>query len=145
MNAPSPPVPRNIVDIALGSRFETLVEAFRAAGLLEQMKTQGPFTLFAPTDDAFARLAEEKRQALFEPRHRDRLTAVLCYHVVPQRITSKQIAFMDGVQTLHGAELAISTQVRTVQVNSAMVTTADIEAANGIVHAIDAVLLPPAP
>jgi len=132
---------KDIVDTAVeAGTFTTLVAAVEAAGLVETLKGEGPFTVFAPTDEAFAALPEGTVEALLEDI--PTLTAILTYHVVPGKVMSTDLS--DGMMaaTVNGAEITIGTEGG-VTVNDANVTAADIEASNGVIHVIDAVILPP--
>jgi uncharacterized surface protein with fasciclin (FAS1) repeats len=124
---------------AAGS-FTTLAKALEAAGLVETLKGEGPFTVFAPTDEAFAKLPEGTLQALLQDK--EKLTAVLTYHVVPGEVTSSQVARLTSARTVNGQELSIAASGGTVKVGSATVTQADVPASNGVIHDIDNVLLP---
>ncbi|MGG7644759.1 fasciclin domain-containing protein [Rhodovulum sp. YNF3179] len=133
---------KDIVDTAVeAGSFETLVAAVQAAGLVETLKGEGPFTVFAPTDDAFAALPEGTVESLLEPGNKDQLTAILTYHVVPGKVMSGDLS--DGMMaaTVEGSEVTIGTEGG-VTVDNANVVTADIEASNGVIHVIDAVILP---
>jgi uncharacterized surface protein with fasciclin (FAS1) repeats len=131
-----------IVDVAAGSEdFSTLVAAVEAAGLVETLSGEGPFTVFAPTNEAFDALPEGVLDALLLPENEAVLTSILTYHVVPGEVTSDMISDGD-VATVEGQTVAIST-ADGVTVNGAVVTTADVEASNGVIHVIDAVLIPP--
>ena len=125
--------------IAAGS-FTTLAKAIEAAGLTETLKGEGPFTVFAPTDEAFARLPEGALDALLQDKAK--LTAILTYHVVPQKVTSKEVAGLSKAQTVNGGELSIKAQDGKVKVDQATVTQADIPASNGVIHVVDQVLMP---
>lgn len=132
---------KDIVDTAVeAGTFETLVAAVTAAGLVDTLKGEGPFTVFAPTDEAFAALPEGTVEGLLEDI--PALTAVLTYHVVPGKVMSGDLS--DGMMaaTVNGAEVTIGT-TDGVTVSGANVVTADIEASNGVVHVIDSVILPP--
>ena len=135
----------DIVDIAASNDdFSTLVAAVKAAGLVETLKGDGPFTVFAPTNAAFAALPDGTVESLLKPENRDQLVAVLTYHVVPGAVTSDQLAGQRlNVATVNGASVHVDGR-KGVRVNKARVTTADIAASNGVIHVIDAVLLPPA-
>ena len=136
------PQMRTIVDIAAGDeRFETLVAALQAAGLVETLQGTGPFTVFAPTDDAFAKLPAGTVDALLQDL--DALTDVLLYHVVPGDVKASAVVALDSAPTVQGDMVAISVDGSTVMVNDARVVVTDIEAANGTIHVIDAVLIPP--
>jgi len=132
---------KDIVDTAVeAGSFETLVAAVTAAGLVETLKGEGPFTVFAPTDEAFAALPEGTVEGLLEDI--PALTAILTYHVVPGKVMSGDLS--DGMMaaTVNGADVTIGT-MGGVTVNGASVVTADIETSNGVIHVIDAVILPP--
>ena len=115
--------------------------AVKAAGLVETLKGDGPFTVFAPTDEAFAKLPEGTVEALLADK--EKLTAVLTYHVVAGKVTSKDVAKLDSAKTLQGQEIAIDTS-KGVKINDATVIAADIMASNGVIHVIDTVILPEA-
>jgi len=130
----------DIVGIAQSTAtFSTLVTALEAAGLVETLKGDGPFTVFAPTDEAFAKLPEGTIEALLADK--EKLTAVLTYHVVPGRITSGEVVGLNSATTVQGSTVAIDAS-NGVQVNDAHVIQADIMASNGVIHVIDAVLIP---
>ena len=120
--------------------FTTLLAAAEAAGLVETLQGEGPFTVFAPTDDAFAALPEGTVEGLLEDT--EALTAILTYHVVPGAVMSGDLTDGMTAETVNGAEVTF-TVGDTVMVNDATVTTADIEASNGVIHVIDAVIMPP--
>lgn len=133
----------DIVETAMaGGVFNTLVSAVQAADLVETLKGEGPFTVFAPTDEAFAALPEGTLDDLLKPENKDQLAAILTYHVVPGKVMSGDIAgkTMDA-ETVQGTTIAIDA-TSGVKVNDAMVTSADIETSNGVIHVIDKVLLP---
>ena len=133
----------DIVDIAASNgNFNTLVAAVTAAGLVDTLKGDGPFTVFAPTDAAFAKLPAGTIDTLLMPENIDQLTAILTYHVVPGAVTSDQLAGQRlSVATVNGANVHIDGR-NGVKVEESNVTTADIIASNGVIHVIDAVLLP---
>jgi uncharacterized surface protein with fasciclin (FAS1) repeats len=135
----------DIVDTAVGAgNFNTLVAAVQAADLVDALKGEGPFTVFAPTDEAFAALPAGTVEDLLKPENREQLVAILTYHVVPAKVMSADIVGKTATaKTLSGGELAIDA-TDGVTVNDAHVVTADIEASNGVIHVIDAVILPPA-
>lgn len=131
--------------VALASsndQFKTLKAALEAAGLTEILEGQGPFTVFAPTNAAFEALGKEKLQALLKPENKDKLVKVLTYHVVAGELTSSDLKSGE-TKTAEGGEVKIKVNSGSVMVNNAKVTKADIKASNGIIHAIDKVLLPP--
>jgi len=131
----------DIVDTAVeAGTFTTLVAAVEAAGLVETLKGEGPFTVFAPTDEAFAALPEGTVEALLEDP--EALAAVLTYHVVAGKVMSGDLSNNMMATTVNGADVTIMTEGG-VMVNDANVVTADIEASNGVIHVIDAVILPP--
>ena len=142
------PASRTIVDIAADdSRFSTLVAAVEAAGLAETLSGEGPFTVFAPTDDAFAALPEGTLESLLQPENKQQLTDILLYHVVPGKVMAADVAGMDGMMVdtaLKGQQISVSAEMGSVTLNeNANVIVTDIEASNGVIHVIDAVLLPP--
>ena len=134
----------DIVDTAVAAgSFTTLVAAVAAAGLVETLKGTGPFTVFAPTDDAFAKLPEGTVENLLKPENKDTLVSILTYHVVPGKVMSADIAGKAlHVTTVQGADVAVDA-THGVTVGGATVVTADIEATNGVIHVIDAVIMPP--
>ncbi len=139
--AEATPAPADIVDTAIAAgSFKTLVTAVEAAGLVETLRSDGPFTVFAPTDDAFAKLPPGTLEGLLADKAK--LTAVLTYHVVPGKVTAADVAELSAATTVQGATLAIDTSAG-VRVNDAAVVTADVMATNGVIHVIDTVLLPP--
>jgi len=130
-----------IIETALSAgSFTTLSKALEAAGLVETLKGEGPFTVFAPTDEAFSQLPAGALDALLQDK--TKLTAVLTYHVVPGKVTSSEVAKLRTARTVNGKELTITTADRMVMVDKAMVTQADVPATNGVIHVIDRVLLP---
>lgn len=133
----------DIVDTAMSAgSFGTLVAALKAADLVEALKADGPFTVFAPTDEAFAALPEGTVEDLLKPENKDKLTAILTYHVVPGKTKSKDLAGQTlSVETLNGAEVAID-GTDGVTIGGATVVTPDVYASNGVIHVIDTVLLP---
>jgi uncharacterized surface protein with fasciclin (FAS1) repeats len=131
----------DIVDTAVAAgTFTTLVKAVEAAGLVETLKGPGPFTVFAPTDEAFAKLPAGTVEGLLADKAK--LTAVLTYHVVSGAVTSADVAGLKTAKTVQGAELAIDAS-NGVKINDATVVKADIQTKNGVIHVIDTVLLPP--
>ena len=133
----------DIVDTAIAAgSFNTLVAAVQAADLVDTLKGEGPFTVFAPTDEAFAALPAGTVDNLLLPENKDQLVAVLTYHVIPGRVMSADIAGQTlSVETVQGGELEIDA-TSGVMINDATVVTADVEASNGVIHVIDTVLLP---
>lgn len=133
---------KDIVDTAAGAgTFNTLVAAVTAAELVDTLKGEGPFTVFAPTDDAFAALPEGTVDDLLKPVNKDQLIAVLTYHVVPGKVMSTDLSDDMTAATVQGGEITIDLD-NGVMVNDATVTTADIETSNGVIHVIDKVILP---
>ncbi|HEU4710393.1 MAG TPA: fasciclin domain-containing protein [Pyrinomonadaceae bacterium] len=132
----------DIVDTALSAgNFSTLATALGAAGLLEALKSEGPFTVFAPTDDAFAKIPPQTLSELLQPENKEKLTAILTYHVVPGRVTAHDVANLNSATTLQGQTVKISKQDG-VKINDAKVIAPDVEATNGMIHVIDSVLMP---
>lgn len=133
----------DIVDTAAANKdFSTLVTAIKAAGLVETLKGKGPFTVFAPTNEAFAKLPAGTLDDLLKPENKDKLVSILTYHVIPGKITSADIAGKTlNAKTVQGGELAIDA-TSGVKVDNATVVTPDVMASNGIIHAIDMVLMP---
>ncbi|SPH18584.1 Immunogenic protein MPB70 [Defluviimonas aquaemixtae] len=133
----------DIVDTAVSAGdFGTLAAALTAADLVDTLKGEGPFTVFAPTDAAFAALPEGTVEELLKPENKEKLTAVLTYHVVPGKVMSSDLKNGMTAATVNGADVTIMTEGG-VSVNDAAVTTADVEASNGVIHVIDKVILPP--
>ena len=133
----------DIVDVAASKdQFSTLVAAIQAAGLVDTLKSDGPFTVFAPTNDAFAALPEGTVENLLKPENKKQLIAVLTYHVVPGKVMSGDIAGKTAaVKTVQGSEISIDATAG-VKVDNASVTAADIVTSNGVIHVIDMVVLP---
>jgi len=134
---------RDIVDVAVeNGSFTTLVAAVKAAGLVDTLKGEGPYTVFAPTDEAFAALPEGTVDMLLKPENKEKLVAVLTYHVVPGKVMAVDVVKLDSAVTVQGEPVTISTDHGVVMINKAHVVTADVKASNGVIHVIDAVLLP---
>ena len=132
----------DIVDTAVGAgTFNTLVAAVTAAGLVDTLKGEGPFTVFAPTDDAFAALPAGTVDSLLLPENLEQLTAILTYHVVPGKVMSTDLTEGMTAATVNGADVTITLEGG-AKVNGANITTADIEASNGVIHVLDAVIMP---
>ncbi len=134
---------KDIVDTAVGAgSFQTLVAAVQAADLVETLKGEGPFTVFAPTDEAFAKLPEGTVEDLLKPENKGQLQAVLTYHVIPGKVMSADIAGQTlSPETVQGSTVEIDA-TDGVTIDGATVTQADIEATNGVIHVIDTVILP---
>ncbi len=134
---------KTIVDIAAGAdNFKTLVAALKAGGLVDTLKGAGPFTVFAPTDEAFAKLPPGTLDDLLKPENKAKLVSILTYHVVPAKAMAKDVAGMPSAKTVNGKSLTLKAADGKVMVDKATVTKADIEASNGVIHVIDTVLLP---
>ena len=134
---------KDIVDTAVeAGQFETLVAAVQAAGLVETLKGEGPFTVFAPTDEAFAALPEGTVESLLEEENRDQLQSILTYHVVSGKIMAEDAMDADSATTVQGQDLTITTMDGSVMIDDATVIQADIETSNGVIHVIDGVLMP---
>ena len=134
----------DIVDTAVAAgQFKTLAAALQAAGLVDTLKGAGPFTVFAPTDAAFAALPAGTVENLLKPENREQLVAILTYHVVPGRVTAGEVAKLDKATTVQGGDVAIRATGGTVSVGNARVVQADVMASNGVIHVIDKVLMPP--
>ena len=135
---------KDIVDTAVAAgQFNTLAAALTAAGLVETLKGAGPFTVFAPTDAAFAKLPAGTVDNLLKPENKDQLTAVLTYHVVPGTVMAADVVKITEAKTVNGAKITVKVDGETVMINDAKVTGADIAASNGVIHVIDTVILPP--
>ena len=132
----------DIVDTAVAGKFNTLVAAVKAAGLVDTLKGPGPFTVFAPTDEAFAKLPAGTLETLLKPENKAKLQSILKYHVVPGKVMSRDVVKLNSAKTVEGRSIAIKTMDGGVMVNNARVTKADIEASNGVIHVIDTVILP---
>ena len=136
---------KDIVDTAVSAgQFKTLATALTAAGLVDTLKGPGPFTVFAPTDAAFAKLPAGTVETLLKPESKAKLTAILTYHVVAGKVMAADVAKMKSAKTVNGAALQVKVDGGRVLINDAKVSTADIVASNGVIHVIDTVLLPPA-
>ena len=138
--------PKDIVDTAVAAgSFKTLAAALGAANLVETMKGAGPFTVFAPTDEAFAKLPKGTVEDLLKPENKDKLVAILTYHVVSGKVMSKTAVTLDKATALNKQVIALAVVDKALTLNkSAKVVTADIECSNGVIHVIDTVILPPA-
>lgn len=133
----------DIVDVAVSAgQFNTLAAALGAAGLVDTLKGEGPFTVFAPTDAAFERLPAGTVESLLKPENKDQLIAVLTYHVVPGKVTADDVVKLDSATTVNGADIAIAVVDGGLRINDANVVMADIGASNGVIHVIDSVILP---
>jgi len=135
--------PKDIVDTAVAAgSFDTLVAAVQAADLVETLKGEGPFTVFAPTDEAFAKLPPGTLDDLLKPESKEKLTAILTYHVVAGKVMAADVVGLESATTVNGADLSIAVEGDTVMVDGAKVVQTDIECSNGVIHVIDAVVVP---
>jgi uncharacterized surface protein with fasciclin (FAS1) repeats len=134
---------KDIVDVAASNdSFTTLVAAVKAAGLVDTLKGEGPFTVFAPTNEAFAKLPEGTVDMLLMPENKDKLVAILTYHVVGGKVMAADVVNVDKADTVQGQAVMVSTMGDKVMINDATVISADIKASNGVIHVIDTVLIP---
>lgn len=136
---------KDIVDTAVAAgSFKTLAAALGAAGLVDTMKGDGPFTVFAPTDKAFAKLPKGTVETLLKPENKDKLVAILTYHVVSGKVMSKTAVTLAKATALSKKDIALAVKEKSLTLNgSAKVIKADIECSNGVIHVIDTVILPP--
>ena len=135
--------PKDIVDTAVSAgNFQTLAAALTAADLVDTLKGEGPFTVFAPTDDAFAKLPAGTVENLLKAENLDQLTAILTYHVVAGAVTADQVVNLTAAATVNGQSVDISMNGSNVMVDGAKVVMTDIMASNGVIHVIDSVILP---
>jgi uncharacterized surface protein with fasciclin (FAS1) repeats len=133
----------DIVDVAVANgSFNTLVAAVKAAGLVDTLKGEGPFTVFAPTDEAFAKLPDGTVDMLLMPDNKDKLVAILTYHVVPGKVMATDVVKMDKATTVQGQDVMIKTMGDKVMINNATVIATDVKAKNGVIHVIDEVIMP---
>ena len=143
LSAPAFAQDKDIVDTAVAAgNFTTLTAALTAAGLVDTLKGAGPFTVFAPTDAAFAALPAGTVEDLLKPENKDKLVAILTYHVRPGKVMSSDLTEGLKAKTVNGAEVTITLEGG-AKVNGAVISTADIAASNGVIHVIDSVILPP--
>ena len=133
----------DIVDTAVkAGSFKTLVTAAKAAGLVDVLKSDGPLTVFAPTDEAFAKLPKGTVESLLKPENRDKLKAILTYHVVPGKVGAADVVKLDAAKTVQGQSVAIAVKDGKVKIDGATVVKADVWTTNGVIHVIDSVILP---
>jgi uncharacterized surface protein with fasciclin (FAS1) repeats len=133
----------DIVDVAVeAGSFTTLAAALQAAGLVDTLRGDGPFTVFAPTDEAFAKLPAGTVESLLKPENKQQLVDILTYHVVSGKVQAKEVVKLDSATTVEGSDVAIQVKNGAVFVDNAKVVKADIAASNGIIHVIDSVILP---
>jgi len=136
---------KDIVDTAVAAgSFKTLAAALQAAGLVDTLKGKGPFTVFAPTDEAFAKLPAGTVEELLKPENKAKLTAILTYHVVPGNVMAAQVVTMNGkeAKTVNGQSVKISVNGGNVMIDGSKVVKTDIQASNGVIHVVDSVILP---
>jgi uncharacterized surface protein with fasciclin (FAS1) repeats len=134
---------KDIVDTAVAAgSFNTLAAALKAAGLVDTLKGQGPFTVFAPTDEAFAKLPAGTVENLLKPENKDKLVSILTYHVVPGDVTSNQVVKLSEAKTVNGKDVKVIVNGGSVMIDNAKVIKADVKASNGVIHVIDTVLIP---
>ncbi len=134
---------KDIVDTAVAAGdFKTLAAALQAAGLVDTLKGPGPFTVFAPTDEAFAKLPAGTVENLLKPENHDKLVAILTYHVIPGRIMAKDVVKLHEAKTVNGKDVTIMVDGGKVMVDNANVVKTDIACSNGVIHVIDSVILP---
>jgi uncharacterized surface protein with fasciclin (FAS1) repeats len=134
---------KDLVETAFeAGRFNTLITALRAANLVETLKTEGPFTVFAPTDAAFAKIPNRTLKYLLDPQNVGQLTSILTYHVVPRKVMASDVVKLKSLQTLNGKSFRITIRDGDVYVGNAKIIRTDITASNGIIHVLDTVLLP---
>lgn len=134
---------RNIVETASSTdNFRTLCAAVEAAGLVETLEGEGPFTVFAPTDEAFAKLPSGTIEDLLKPENKEKLVSILTYHVVPGKVMAADVTELSGAETVNGQSVSIKVEGGAVMVDAAKVVQTDIECSNGVIHVIDAVILP---
>jgi uncharacterized surface protein with fasciclin (FAS1) repeats len=137
------PKPTDIVDTAVAAgSFKTLAAALKAGGLIETLKGAGPFTVFAPTDEAFAKLPAGTVESLLKPENKGQLVKILTYHVVPGKFMATDVTKLNSAKTVQGESLTIKTSEGKVMVNNAQVLKTDIPASNGVIHVIDTVVMP---
>lgn len=133
---------KDIVDTAVAAgQFKTLAAALKAADLVETLKGKGPFTVFAPTDEAFAKLPKGTVETLLKPENKQKLVAILTYHVVPGKVLAADVVKIKQAKTVQGQNVMVNA-TEGVKINDSKVVKADIEASNGVIHVIDTVLLP---
>jgi len=135
--------PKDIVDTAVAAgSFKTLAAALKAGGLIETLKGEGPFTVFAPNDQAFKRLPKGTLEELLKPENKAKLAKILTYHVVPGKVMAADVVKLSTAKTVEGSEVKITVKGGKVKVDNANVVKTDIQTGNGVIHVIDAVILP---
>lgn len=134
---------KDIVDTAVAAgSFKTLAAALKAADLVDTLKGKGPFTVFAPTDEAFAKLPAGTLEMLLKPENKEKLVKILTYHVVSGKVMAAEVVKVNSAKTVQGSEVKITVTDGKVKVDDANVTKTDIECSNGVIHVIDAVIMP---
>ena len=134
---------KDIVDTAVANgNFSTLAAALEAGGLIETLKSDGPFTVFAPTDEAFAKLPDGTVEMLLLPENKDKLVAILTYHVVSGEVSAAEVVKLDSASTVNGSDVQITVFDGNVSINDSRVVMTDIYASNGVIHVVDTVILP---
>ena len=134
---------KDIVDTAVAAGdFNTLAAALTAGGLIDTLKSDGPFTVFAPTDEAFAKLPAGTVENLLKPENKDQLVSILTYHVVPGKVKAADVVKLSSAETANGSDVSIRVKDGKVYVNDARVVATDIGASNGVIHVVDTVILP---
>ena len=138
-----PPEKKTIVETAVGAgKFNTLVAAVKAAGLAETLSGKGPFTVLAPTDEAFAKIPADVLKGLLKPENKDKLAAILTYHVISGNVKAEDVVKLESAKTVNGQSITISAKDGKVMVDGANVVKTDIECTNGVIHVIDSVIMP---
>jgi len=133
----------DIVDVAVSAgQFNTLVAAVKAAGLVETLKSDGPFTVFAPTDQAFGKISQDTLKSLLKPENKEKLSSILTYHVVAGKMKAKDVVGKSEIKTVQGQSLSVKVKDGKVYIDGAEVKTADVAASNGVIHIIDSVVMP---
>jgi uncharacterized surface protein with fasciclin (FAS1) repeats len=134
---------KTVVEVAVANQdFSTLVAAVKAADLVETLSGAGPFTVFAPTNDAFAKLPKETLEDLLKPENKKKLAGILTYHVVPGKVMAKDVVELKNAKTVQGSKVKITVKEGTVMIDNAKVVKTDIPCKNGVIHVIDTVILP---
>ena len=134
---------RDVVDTAIAAgSFKTLAKALDAAGLVTTLKGAGPFTVFAPTDEAFAKLPDGTLETLLKPENKEKLRRILTYHVVAGKVMASDVVKLQSAKAVSGDTITVKVEDGVVRVDNAIVTSADVLASNGVIHAIDSVILP---
>ena len=135
--------PKDIVDTAVAAgQFKTLVAAVKAADLVDTLKSEGPFTVFAPTDEAFAKLPKGTVASLLKPENKDKLIAILTYHVVPGKVMAEDVVKLSKAKTVQGSTAKVTVKEGKVMIDEANVVKTDIVTSNGVIHVIDSVIMP---